>query len=90
MNEPKTSERVLPDGRMSVRAAAAYVGLAVATLAIHRCRGTGPKFLKLGRVWYFREDLDAWVAAAGRHIGRVIGLERRMQTRAAHQREARP
>lgn len=67
MNKAETGERILPDGRMSVGAAAAYLGLAVSTLAIHRCRGTGPKFLKLGRVWYFREDLDDWVAAAGRH-----------------------
>ena len=26
-----------------------------------RCNGTGPKFVKLGRIFYFREDLDAWL-----------------------------
>jgi hypothetical protein len=63
------SERpeICPDGRMSVQAAAAYVGLSASTLAIHRCKGTGPRFVKRGRVWYFREDLDAWLNAAGRH-----------------------
>jgi hypothetical protein len=23
----------------------------------------GPKFIKRGRVWYFKEDLDAWLRA---------------------------
>jgi hypothetical protein len=51
----------LPDGRMTARDAAAYLGVAEKTLANRRCRGTGPQFVKLGRVYYFRDDLDAWV-----------------------------
>lgn len=58
---------VFPDGRMNVKAAADYVGLAPSTLAIMRCRGNGPRFVKRGRIFYFREDLDAWLNAAGRH-----------------------
>lgn len=58
---------VFPDGRMNVKAAADYVGLAVATLAIHRCNGTGPRFIKKGRIWYYRQDLDDWLNADGRH-----------------------
>lgn len=38
---------ILPDGRMNAKAAAAYVGLSVQTMAIKRCDGTGPKFARL-------------------------------------------
>lgn len=53
----------LPDGRMDTKNAAAYVGLSVQTLAIRRCDGTGPKFVKRGRVFYYRKDLDRWLRA---------------------------
>jgi predicted DNA-binding transcriptional regulator AlpA len=45
-------------------AAAAYVGLAPATLCKLRCSGTGPKFMKLSKaaVRYRIEDLEAWLA----------------------------
>ena len=52
---------VLPDGRMDAKNAAAYCGVSVKTLAIKRSQGTGPKFRKMGRVFYYREDLDAWL-----------------------------
>lgn len=55
---------ILPDGRLDVKNAASYCGLSVKTLAMKRCAGTGPKFVKLGRVFYYREDLDAWLRAA--------------------------
>jgi hypothetical protein len=55
---------VLPDGRMDTKTAATYVGLSVQTLAIKRCNGTGPKFVKRGRIFYYREDLDEWLRAA--------------------------
>jgi len=32
-----------------------------------RSDGSGPKFIKRGRIFYFKEDLDAWLNAAGRH-----------------------
>jgi hypothetical protein len=51
----------LPDGRMDTRNAAAYLGLAVQTLARKRCDGTGPRFVKRGRIFYYRADLDAWL-----------------------------
>lgn len=45
------------------RDAAAYLGLAVTTLAKIRCiSNDGPVFIRLGRkVMYRREDLDAWL-----------------------------
>ncbi len=55
-----------PDGRLDARNASAYVGLSEKTLAMMRCTGTGPKFIKRGRVFYFREDLDTWLAQSQR------------------------
>lgn len=57
---------VLPDGRMDTRSASGYLGLAEKTLAMMRCQGTGPRFIKRGRVFYYQEDLDAWLATAKR------------------------
>ncbi len=50
---------VLPDGRMDTRSASGYLGLSEKTLAMMRCQGTGPSFIKRGRVFYYKEDLDA-------------------------------
>lgn len=57
---------VLPDGRMDTRSASGYLGLSEKTLAMMRCQGTGPRFIKRGRVFYYQEDLDAWVGQAKR------------------------
>jgi hypothetical protein len=61
MTETKHVE-VFPDGRLDRQNAAAYAGFAVKTLAMHATAGTGPRFQKIGgRVFYRREDLDAWL-----------------------------
>ena len=65
---------VLPDGRMDPKNASTYCGLSVKTLAMKRCNGTGPKFVKLGRVFYFREDLDTWLQR-----GRVVSTAQAQQ-----------
>lgn len=66
-NSTKTTEVTMyPDGRFDTCNASAYVGLSEKTLAMMRCNGTGPKFVKRGRVFYFREDLDAWLNEGGR------------------------
>jgi hypothetical protein len=52
---------ILPDGRMDRRNAALYTGLSEKTLAMHACRGTGPDFVKRGKVFYFQKDLDRWI-----------------------------
>jgi len=57
---------VFPDGRLDTKNAAAYLGLSDKTLAMMRCQGTGPRFIKRGRVFYYQEDLDAWLAQAER------------------------
>ena len=50
---------------LTPRAAAAYIGLAPATLAKIRCRSNdGPPFMRLGRkIVYAQADLDAWLEA---------------------------
>ena len=52
---------VLPDGRLDAKNAAIYLGLSVGTLAMQRCAGRGPAFVKRGRVFYFKDDLDEWL-----------------------------
>ena len=52
---------VLPDGRLDAKNAATYCGLSIKTMAMKRCTGTGPRFVKIGRVFYFVDDLDAWL-----------------------------
>lgn len=55
-----------PDGRLDTKNASRYVGLSEKTMAMMRTRGTGPRYLKRGKVFYFKEDLDAWLNARGR------------------------
>jgi hypothetical protein len=61
MNFRSVDVVILPDGRMNRKNAALYLGLSVKTLAMHASRGTGPTSIKRGRVFYFRDDLDAWL-----------------------------
>ena len=53
---------VLPDGRLIAKDAADYLGVSPKTMAVWRCEGRGPRFVKFGRIFYFQQDLDAWVA----------------------------
>ena len=39
--------------------------LAEKTLAMLRCNGTGPKFIKRGRIFYFQSDIDDRMNANG-------------------------
>jgi hypothetical protein len=52
---------MLPDGRLDTRNTANYLGLSVLTLKNKRSNGTGPKFVKRGRVFYYKDDLDEWL-----------------------------
>lgn len=53
-----------PDGRMDTKNASKYLGISTSTLAMMRCTGKGPKFVKRGRIFYFKEALDDWINAA--------------------------
>lgn len=55
-----------PDGRVDTRNASLYAGLSEKTMAMMRCNGKGPKFVKRGRVFYFTSDIDEWLNAHGR------------------------
>lgn len=54
------------DTVLNATEAAAFLGLALSTLAKLRCLGGGPRFLKLGRkVCYHRSALKAYLDARG-------------------------
>ena len=76
-NQVQVKEVVMyPDGRLDVKNAAAYIGFSEKTLAMMRCDGTGPRYVKRGRVFYFMEDLDAWLQE-----GRVTSTAQATQKR---------
>jgi len=54
---------VLPDGRMDTKNAAIYAGLAEKTMAMMRSKGEGPNYVKMGRIFYFKNKIDAWIDA---------------------------
>lgn len=58
------SVKMYPDGRMDTRNAALYLGFEEKTLAMKRSDGNGPSFIKRGRIFYFKEDLDSWINEA--------------------------
>jgi hypothetical protein len=67
-NQVRVKEVMMyPDGRVDTRNAAAYTGFSEKTLAMMRCEGKGPKYIKRGRVFYFVEDLNTWLQE-----GRVV------------------
>jgi len=47
---------------LDTQAAADHLGLKRQTLEAWRCRGGGPRFVKLGRAVRYRQaDLDGWI-----------------------------
>ena len=58
--------QMFPDGRMDGKNAAIYLGLKEKTLAMMRINGTGPYYIKRGRIFYFKADLDTWLNEKGR------------------------
>ena len=65
------SVRFLPDGRMDTANAADYLGRSVKTLAQWRSRGIGPNYVKRGRIYYFRNDIDSWIHSGMKGKGDV-------------------
>lgn len=57
-----------PDGRLDTKNTSLYLGLRPKTLAMWRSNGKGPKFIKRGRIFYFKEDLDNWLNEKGKFI----------------------
>ena len=53
---------IFPDGRMDAKNAALYLGVAPKTLAMMRYQGKGPVFIKRGKIFYRKDDLDQWIA----------------------------
>jgi len=59
--EEKIRNRVLPDGRMDVETTSLYLGLKSKTLAMLRYHKDGPRYTKMGKIFYFKKDLDEWI-----------------------------
>ena len=57
-----------PDGRLNTQNASTYLGLSLKTLAMMRSNGTGPQFIKRGRIFYYRSDLDEWLNRGGKSV----------------------
>ncbi len=54
--------RILPDGRLSRKDAARYLGLKPKTLSMWALAGKGPTVTRVGgRRFYFKADLDAFI-----------------------------
>lgn len=65
---------MLPDGRMTRDDAARYLGCAPKTLAMWQMRGKGPKSVLVGgRRFYFKVDLDAFIAGGVVHAAATNG-----------------
>ena len=62
---------IFPDGRLDTKNTACYLGLKEKTLAMMRGNGKGPRFIKRGRIFYFKSDLDAWLNSQGRLLSTV-------------------
>lgn len=60
------SVTILPDGRLDSKNAADYLGRKPKTLAQWRSNGNGPMFIKRGRVYYYKNDLDEWLNTDGK------------------------
>ena len=71
----KMPVRILPDGRMTRKDAAAYLGFAPKTLATWLCEGRGPRSTKVGgRCFYHQKDLDDFIANGDNAKRSLAGL----------------
>ena len=57
--------RVLPDGRMTRKDAALYLGVAEKTLAMWQLQGKGPRSVLVGgRRFYYQNELDQCIGGS--------------------------
>ena len=56
-----TDINILPDGRMTLTEAAKYIGIKPTTLRILKHKNKGPKFIKPGRIYFYKDDIDEWL-----------------------------
>jgi len=48
---------------LNTKELASYLGVAVSTLLLYRAEGTGPRYIKMGRLVRYRaSDVEAWLA----------------------------
>ena len=66
VSEDRVKVRITPDGRMTRRDTAKYIGVAEKTLAMWQLAGKGPQSIKIGgRRFYYLEVVDKFIASAG-------------------------
>ena len=53
--------KILPDGRMDTLNAAIYIGRKQHTLAQWRSDSYGPPYIKCGRIYYYKDEIDTWL-----------------------------
>lgn len=54
--------RILPDGRMTRKDAAKYLGYSEKTLAMWKMNGKGPRWVQVGgRIFHYKPDLDDFI-----------------------------
>jgi hypothetical protein len=53
------------DGRMTPEQTAFYLGVKPRTLGQWHWEGSGPPFIKAGRIFYFKKDIDEWLMQGG-------------------------
>jgi hypothetical protein len=61
--------KMFPDGRMNTDAAAEYIGCTRQTLAQWRTEKKGPAYVKRGRIFYYKEDIDSWLQELRKESG---------------------
>lgn len=66
MSIETTSIKMLPDGRMTLSEAAKYIGIEPPTLRALKNKGKGPAYIKIGKVYYFKDDIDSWLLKDGK------------------------
>ena len=49
---------------LTTKQAAELLNLSEKTLSMWRCKGSGPPFIKRGKILYCKPDLDAWLQEA--------------------------
>lgn len=72
-----------PFDRLNATEAAEYLGLKPKTLAQWRSDGSGPPFLKYGRVFYLKSDLEHFLEGRKVHSTAQARIKRDMSKKTA-------
>ncbi|MDD3236664.1 MAG: hypothetical protein PHV37_01030 [Candidatus Gastranaerophilales bacterium] len=71
--------QIYPDNRLDVKNTALYLGVKEKALAQWRYFGKGPPYIKRGRIFYFKEDLDSWLLEYGKQTSTSQNVIQKMK-----------